>query len=856
MPTAVSSPSPPRLSPPLARSVVSLAALLLLLAAPSSAPPPDDGPSRQQQRLAQYIVELRGAPLATYRGHLPGFPATAPRDEGIDPHSASPFPSTQGDLPQGDLPQGDLPQGDLPQGDLPQGDLPQGDPPKREQKQQQQWRQRRRGIDMRAGHVRALRRALQRQQEQVAADAGVAAAAVLLHVHTVAHAFAAALSPRQVWRLKRHPAVASVRRTRVFHAPAAPTMPLSRARPTPASNASASTASASRTYDADAASFMGLPGSLWQQAGGQGSAGADVVVGVVGSGIWPEHPAFHASVGASLPPPLLSFRTPHHIPSPPLNAAHRTPPVCVSQQAVMGMPAGWQGACDTTPDFTCSGKIIGAQRLYAAAQQSGGPDFSVEYDSPRDMDGSGTWAAAWVPRGAAVGSAVTWADGAHTSGMAPGARVAVYKALWAGYGHEADVLGAVDRAVADGVDVLCLTVGAFKGSLATYFTDAAFLNAHAAGVVVVMGAGDWGQPNFWRLLGAYIRVIDNFSPFYLTVGASTIAGEGGLSGAAPGRHISTALTAAASSGSDFNATALPSSSAAAAQPGPTVAPFSSAGPLVWPWYRVRPPFPTNSLLKPDLLAPAVDLWSAAPATTIGAPGDLINRTGTYLAAPLVAGVAAVLVQLRPGWSPAQVMSALMTSARTTTAQGAPMRTAAGRKATPWQMGCGVVQAARVADPGLTFDASERHLRNFLAGQSWFRARRLFPAAALSRLPPRNLNRPSIALGRAKGVTIILRTVTSVAAVPSTYTATVVNPWGVVLTVTPRRFTIAPGESVTYRVVVRVVGKSMSFFYGSIMWRDEVGHVVRSPVVVQPQRMLKWCIGCTKGGVIKWPGGPP
>ncbi|CAI7818888.1 unnamed protein product, partial [Closterium sp. NIES-53] len=529
---------PPRISP--------------LASPPSHLPLP--GPSRQQQREAQYIVELRGAPLATYRGHLPGFPATAPRDEGVDPHSASPFPSTQGDLPQ-------------------------GDPPKREQKQQQQWRQRRRGIDMRAGHVRALRRALQRQQEQVAADAGVAAAGVLLHVHTVAHAFAAALSPRQVWRLKRHPAVASVRRSRVFHAPVAPTMPLSRARPTPASNASASTASASRTYDADAASFMGLPGSLWQQAGGQSSAGADVVVGVVGSGIWPEHPAFHASVGASLPrahtlsfslslalsstklthmhthshtrilaSALLSFRTPHHIPSPPLNAAHRTPPVCVSQQAVTGMPAGWQGACDTTPDFTCSGKIIGAQRLYAAAQQSGGADFSVEYDSPRDMDGSGTWAAAWVSRGAAVGSAVTWADGAHTSGMAPGARVAVYKAVWAGYGHEADVLGAVDRAVADGVDVLCLTVGGFKGSLATYFTDSAFLSAHAAGVVVVMGAGDWGQPNFWRLLGAYIRVIDNFSPFYLTVGASTIAGEGGLSGAGPARHISTALTAAASSG--------------------------------------------------------------------------------------------------------------------------------------------------------------------------------------------------------------------------------------------------------------------------------------------------------------------
>ncbi|CAI5466495.1 unnamed protein product [Closterium sp. Yama58-4] len=352
-----------------------------------------------------------------------------------------------------------------------QVDPAQVDPAQSEQRQQRQQqrqgRQRRRGLDMRAGHVRALRRALQRQQEQVAADAGVAPVAVLLHLHTVAHAFAAALSPRQVWRLKRHPAVASVRRTRVFHAPATTTAPLWRARPTSASNASASTSSEPRTYDADAASFMGLPGSLWQQAGGQSSAGADVVVGVVGSGIWPEHPAFDAS-------------------------------------AFSGVPAGWQGACDSTPDFTCSGKIIGARRLYAANQHStGGPDLSVEYDS------------------AAVGNAVTWADAAQTSGMAPGARVAVYKAVWAGYGFEADVLAEVDRAVADGVHVLCLSVWGFKGSQANYFTDAPFLHGHAAGVVVVMAAGDWGKPNFWLTLGAHIRarVIDNFSPFYLTVGA-------------------------------------------------------------------------------------------------------------------------------------------------------------------------------------------------------------------------------------------------------------------------------------------------------------------------------------------------
>ncbi|CAI5963420.1 unnamed protein product, partial [Closterium sp. NIES-65] len=250
-----------------------------------------------------YIVELRsGLPLATYRGQIPGYPATAPRDEGPDLDSA--FPD---DPPEAELPP-------APDG-LVGGSAEDlwGWPPVN-------------GTDVGAAHVQAYRQMLQQQQRQVASDIGVAATALVHHFQIVSHGFAAALTPLQLWRVKRHPAVAAVRRSRIF-----------------------------RKHTFDSPVFLRLPDSLWQTAGGQSSAGADVVVGVIDTGIWPEHSSF-------------------------------------DDTGLSGTPATWQGTCETSADFSCNGKLIGARKMYNGfkKESNGGPDFSYDYDSPRDSDGHGT----------------------------------------------------------------------------------------------------------------------------------------------------------------------------------------------------------------------------------------------------------------------------------------------------------------------------------------------------------------------------------------------------------------------------------------------------------------------------------
>lgn len=76
------------------------------------------------------------------------------------------------------------------------------------------------------------------------------------------------------------------------------------------------------------------------------------------------------------------------------------------------------------------------------------------------------------------------------------------------------------------------------------------------------------------------------------------------------------------------------------------APFTSQGPIVNSW-----------AIKPEVSAPGVDIVSAA----IG--GQTLTASGTSMATPHIAGVAALLRELHPEWTPAEVKAAIVSTAR-------------------------------------------------------------------------------------------------------------------------------------------------------------------------------------------------
>ncbi|CAI5537525.1 unnamed protein product [Closterium sp. Naga37s-1] len=243
----------------------------------------------------------------------------------------------------------------------------------------------------------------------------------------------------------------------------------------------------------------------------------------------------------------------------------------------------------------------------------------------------------------------------------------------------------------------------------------------------------------------------------------------------------------------------------AASSAPMVAEFSSRGPLLPPSDTARPPLPANDILKPDIIGPGVDLVAAFPSKKIGEPGTTARLT------------------------------ALMTTARFTDTSNSPIKNAgaAGKDATPWDMGAGHVFPPAMLDPGLTYDAREKDYQNFLAGQDLNRAKKEFPGASLSPLAVRNLNLPTITVPRLQGTVLVTRTVTCVGSSVSTYTVFGKAPPGVQLPVGPGSFTLAPGQKATYMVKLMVDTPSNDFKYGYIAWKDDKGHTVRSPLVVRP-----------------------
>ena len=258
---------------------------------------------------------------------------------------------------------------------------------------------------------------------------------------------------------------------------------------------------------------------------------------------------------------------------------------------------------------------------------------------------------------------------------------------------------------------------------------------------------------------------------------------------------------------------------------PSMAGFSSYGPAL---------AGEGDLLKPDITAPGVDVIAAIsqdPKT--GAP-RFDAMSGTSMSAPHISGLAALMKQKFPTWSPAAIKSAMMTTARQTTNDGKPIQWAEG-DATPLNFGAGEVVPARAYNPGLVYEAG---LDEWLTYACSIDQLQIIagPEACAQTKPtdPSDLNYPTIAIGALAGKQTVTRTVTNVEKKATQYTATVKAPAGTKVTVSPTSLTVPPGQSRSFTVTIeRTTAALDDYTFGQLVWTGNRGQSEQSQIAVRP-----------------------
>ncbi|KAH6785105.1 hypothetical protein C2S51_037560 [Perilla frutescens var. frutescens] len=264
----------------------------------------------------------------------------------------------------------------------------------------------------------------------------------------------------------------------------------------------------------------------------------------------------------------------------------------------------------------------------------------------------------------------------------------------------------------------------------------------------------------------------------------------------------------------------------------------------------------EGILKPDIMAPGVLILAAYSPNAIDTPRigknvflstDYTLLSGTSMAAPHIAGVAALLKAARPEWSAAAIQSAMMTTANHFDNTKQPIKDMAFdsyRVASPLGIGSGQVDPSRALDPGLVYDSSPQDFVNLVCSMNFSReqTQTIIRSSYNCSRATSDLNYPSfIALFsfEQRGMTLtkkFKRTVTNVGDGAATYRAKLDQPENATVKIWPETLVFGKKyEKRRYSLSIHYRGDiDTPYRQGSLTWIDDTGkYAVRSPIVVSP-----------------------
>ncbi|WP_289781760.1 S8 family serine peptidase [Ornithinimicrobium faecis] len=587
-----------------------------------------------------------------------------------------------------------------------------------------------------------------------------------------------------------------------------------------------------------------------------GTRGEGVLVGILDSGVNPEHPSFAATDGTGY--------------------QHENP---------LG-DGTYLGVCDPSnsrqPDEAiCNDKLVGAW------------SFDYREDSAIDSDGHGSHTAS-TAAGNVHDATFTIGDTSFTrevSGVAPRANIVAYRVCLNNCPITA-ILAGIDQAVTDGVDVINFSI-AGSDSPWTDPVSVGFLEAANAGIFVAAAAGNEGPGESTTAhSGPWITAVAASTTsrvFAQTLDVTTAGAPEGLSGLAAvpsgdGPGLTNDLEApirdaeAVASGNGNGCAAFPGgvfegsvaliergacdfsakvSNAASAGADAVVVFSDSVGPpttmgglagtsvpavmigrsdglalrehvtgadtqvrlnaatsLVTDeeWANSIAGFSSrgpsqHDLISPTITAPGVNILAA----NAGDADSYMVQQGTSMASPHVAGAGALMTALHPDWTPMQIRSALASSANP------DVLSAGADPTTAFDQGSGLLDLGAAGRVGLVLDET---YENFKAAN---------PAPGFDG-DPQTLNVPALVDQECGSACTWTRTVTNVADTSVTYTAAGESADGVSVQVEPATITLAPGESAAVEIMAQAGGLPIGeWAFGSVTWSTDGTYASGVPV---------------------------